>query len=155
MLCRGSKVDPSPDDCALVLRGLLTLGVRLERLERSTRQIAEWLRARPEVAAVLHPACPECPGHALWRRDFTGSGSVFSIVLGDDWTADRTARFVDGLRLFRLGFSWGGVTSLVMAYPRMSRLDPPRRARLVRLNVGLEEPADLMADLQQALAGAE
>lgn len=144
----------SPDDCALVLRGLLTLGVRLDRLERSTLEIAAWLRARPEVATVLHPAFAECPGHELWRRDFTGSGSVFSIVLGDAFTAERTARFVDALRLFRLGFSWGGVTSLVMAYPTMGRLDAHRRARLVRLNVGLEEPADLIADLGQALERA-
>lgn len=144
----------SPDDCALVLRGLLTLGVRLDRLERSTLEIATWLQARPEVATVLHPAFAECPGHALWRRDFTGSGSVFSIVLGDAFTTERTARFVDALRLFRLGFSWGGVTSLVMAYPTMGRLDAHRRARLVRLNVGLEEPADLIADLRQALEGA-
>lgn len=141
----------SPDDCALVLRGLLTLGVRLERLERSTLAIAEWLRARPEVATVLHPAFADCPGHELWRRDFSGSGSVFSIVLGEAFTAERTARFVDALRLFKLGFSWGGVTSLVMAYPTMGRLDAHRRARLVRLNVGLEEPADLIADLRQAL----
>ena len=78
------------------------------------------------MAAVLHPALPDCPGHAIWSRDFTGSASVFSIVLGDDWTAARTARFVDALRLFRIGFSWGGVTSLVMAYPGSSRLGARR-----------------------------
>lgn len=144
----------SPDDCALVLRGLFTLGVRLDRLESSTLAIAEWLRTRPEVATLLHPAFPDCPGHDRWRRDFTGSGSVFSIVLGEAFTAERTARFVDALRLFRLGFSWGGVTSLVMAYPTMGRLAASRRARLVRFNVGLEEPADLIADLQQALERA-
>lgn len=144
----------SPDDCALALRGLQTLGVRLDRLERSTLQVAEWLRARPEVAVVLHPAFPDCPGHECWRRDFTGSSSVFSIVFADTWSAARVARFVDGLRLFRLGFSWGGVTSLVMAYQNSTRLDPDRRARLVRLNVGLEEPEDLVDDLRQALEGA-
>lgn len=140
----------SPDDCALALRGLQTLGVRLERLERSTLMVARWLKERAEVAAVLHPALPDCPGHGVWARDFSGSASVFSIVLGDDWTAARTARFVDALRLFRIGFSWGGVTSLVMAYPDSARLGA-RRARLVRLNVGLEEPADLIDDLRQAL----
>jgi cysteine-S-conjugate beta-lyase len=144
----------SPDDCGLALRGLTTLGVRLSHLERSTLEIAEWLRSRPEVATVLHPAMPECPGHATWRRDFTGSASVFSIVLADDWTAERVARFVDALRLFRIGFSWGGVTSLVMAYQGSSRIDARLRDRLVRLNVGLEEPADLIADLQQALERA-
>ncbi|MCC7181810.1 MAG: cystathionine beta-lyase [Acidobacteria bacterium] len=140
----------SPDDCALALRGLQTLGVRLDRLERSTLTVARWLKERAEVAAVLHPALPDCPGHEIWARDFTGSASVFSIVLKDDWTAARTARFVDALRLFRIGFSWGGVTSLVMAYPDSARLGA-RRERLVRLNVGLEEPADLIDDLRQAL----
>ena len=143
----------SPDDCALALRGLQTLGVRLDRLERSTLTVARWLRERPEVAAVLHPALPDCPGHETWKRDFTGSASVFSIVLADDWTATRTARFVDALRLFRIGFSWGGVTSLVMAYPESVRLGALRE-RLVRLNVGLEEPADLIEDLRRALEQA-
>lgn len=144
----------SPDDCALALRGLQTLGVRLERLERSTLQVAAWLRDRTDVETVLHPALPDCPGHALWKRDFTGSSSVFSIVLAEDWPAARVARFVDGLQLFRLGFSWGGVTSLVMAYPDLGRVEAGRRARLVRLNVGLEEPADLIDDLRQALERA-
>lgn len=144
----------SPDDCGLALRGLSTLGVRLAHLERSTLDIADWLSARHEVATVLHPAFPACPGHATWKRDFTGSASVFSIVLAPDWTAARAARFVDALRLFKIGFSWGGVTSLVMAYQGSSRIDARLRDRLVRLNVGLEEPADLIADLQQALERA-
>lgn len=143
----------SPDDCAMALRGLQTLGVRLERLERSTLTVARWLAARPEVAEVLHPALPGCPGHGHWRRDFTGSASVFSIVFGEGWDAARTTRFVDALRLFKIGFSWGGVTSLAMAY-----LDSPRlgakRERLVRLNVGLEEPGDLIDDLQRAIEQA-
>jgi cystathionine beta-lyase len=143
----------SPDDCALAIRGLQTLAVRLERLEQSALVVARWLTERPEVASVLHPALPDCPGHAIWARDFTGSASVFSIVLAGDWTADRTARFVDALRLFRIGFSWGGVTSLVMAYPNLRRLGA-RRERLVRLNVGLEEPADLIEDLRRALEQA-
>jgi cystathionine beta-lyase len=144
----------SPDDSAMAIRGLQTLGVRLERLERSTLQVAAWLRSRPEVATLLHPAFPECPGHEFWARDFTGSSSVFSVVFAEDWTAARTARFVDSLQLFRLGFSWGGVTSLVMAYPDSSRLDDARRARLVRFNVGLEEPADLIDDLRRAIERA-
>jgi cystathionine beta-lyase len=143
----------SPDDCAMALRGLQTLGVRLARLEQSALEVARWLKARPEVAQVLHPALPDCPGHAIWARDFSGSASVFSIVLGDDWTAARTAAFVDALRLFRIGFSWGGVTSLVMAYPDSARLGS-RRDRMVRLNVGLEEPADLIEDLRRAFEQA-
>lgn len=147
-------MNASPDDCTLALRGLQTLGVRLERLEQSTLAVAMWLHTRPEVARVLHPAFVDCPGHDLWKRDFTGSSSVFSIVLADDWTTQRTARFVDALQLFKLGFSWGGVTSLAMAYPGSARLGPQLAARLVRLNVGLEEPVDLIADLRQALEGA-
>lgn len=147
-------MNASPDDCALALRGLQTLGVRLDRLERSTLEIAAWLRARPEVATLLHPAFADCPGHELWRRDFSGSSSVFSIVLSDDWNAARTARFVDALRLFEIGYSWGGVTSLVMAYPDSRRLSPDLRQRLVRLNVGLEEPGDVIDDLRQALDGS-
>jgi cystathionine beta-lyase len=139
----------SPDDCAMALRGLQTLGVRLDRLERSTLAVARWLAERPEVSEVLHPALPGCPGHAAWERDFTGSASVFSIVLGKDWNAARTTRFVDALRLFKIGFSWGGVTSLVMAYLDSPRLGE-RRERLVRLNVGLEEPVDLIEDLRHA-----
>jgi cystathionine beta-lyase len=144
----------SPDDCALTLRGLKTLGVRLGRLEQSTLEVARWLKARPEVAEVRHPAFVDCPGHDIWVRDFSGSTSVFSIILRDGWDRERVAAFVDGLRLFGIGFSWGGVSSLVMAYPDLTRLSDGRGARLVRLNIGLEEPADLIADLLQSLEGA-
>lgn len=140
----------SPDDCSLALRGLMTLGVRLERLERSTLAVAGWLKGRPEVAEVRHPAFEDCPGHALWKRDFTGSASIFSVILREDWNAARVAAFIDRLRLFRIGFSWGGVTSLVMAYPGLKRLDRGRGSRLVRFNIGLEEPQDLIEDLRQA-----
>jgi cystathionine beta-lyase len=140
----------SPDDCALALRGLQTLGVRLERLERSTLEVARWLAGRPEVERVLHPALPSCPGHAFWKRDFTGSASVFSIVFHPHYTPERVNAFVDALKLFRLGYSWGGVASLAMVYPTLNRLGREHRGRIVRLNVGLEEPADLIADLEAA-----
>ncbi|GJD52153.1 Cystathionine beta-lyase MetC [Methylobacterium crusticola] len=145
----------SPDDCALALRGLETLAVRLAALERSTLAIATWLKARPEVGNVLHPGLPDCPGHAIWQRDFTGSASVFSFVFADEWDADRVARFVDALRLFRIGYSWGGTTSLVMAYPAPGSNARSYGARLVRLNVGLEATQDLIGDLEHALALAE
>ncbi|GAU86401.1 cystathionine beta-lyase [Bosea sp. BIWAKO-01] len=141
----------SPDDCALALRGLETLAVRLDRLERTTLEIAHWLKARPEVALVLHPALPDCPGHEIWRRDFTGSASVFSVVFEPGWDTQRITGFVEALRLFRLGFSWGGTHSLAMAYPPLPRTQRGYDGRIVRLNVGLEEPADLFADLEQAL----
>jgi len=142
----------SPDECSLALRGLQTLAVRLDHLERSTMEVATWLAARPEVEIMLHPAFPACPGHDLWKRDFTGSASLFSIVFQPTVTDAAVERFVDALRLFKIGFSWGGVTSLVMAYPPIHRGACDYGHRLVRLNIGLEEPADLIADLDRALA---
>jgi cystathionine beta-lyase len=140
----------SPDESALALRGLKTLGVRLERLERTALTVAQWLSTRDEVTLVLHPALPDCPGHDTWKRDFTGSASIFSIVFRPDWDRDRIVRFVESLELFKIGFSWGGVTSLVMAYPHLFRRERHYDNRIVRLNVGLEEPDDLIADLTRA-----
>ena len=140
----------SPDDCSLALRGLQTLGVRLEALERATLQIAAWLEQRSEIATVLHPALPTCPGHECWKRDFSGSASVFSVLFDPGFTPAQVNAFVDALTLFRIGWSWGGTTSLVMAYPTLDRLDPRFHGRIVRLNIGLEEPEDLIADLEAA-----
>ncbi len=133
----------SPDDCSLALRGLQTLAVRLDALEKATLTIASWLAARPEIERVLHPALASCPGHAFWKRDFTGSSSLFSIIFKPVYSTAQVHAFVDALQLFKIGFSWGGVTSLVMAYPG--------RDRLVRLNIGLEDPGSLIDDLTQAL----
>ncbi|WP_144379472.1 cystathionine beta-lyase [Mesorhizobium amorphae] len=144
----------SPDDCALALRGLQTLAIRLQRLEGTAIEVARWCKEQTEIDRVLHPALEDCPGHDIWRRDFTGSSSVFSIVLGRDWSGDRVTRFVEALRIFRIGFSWGGTTALVMAYESLPRKTGAYEGWLVRLNVGLEDPADLIADLEQAFAGA-
>ena len=141
----------SPDDCTLALRGLQTLGVRLAQLEASTLKIADWLKQRPEIDLVLHPALPDCPGHDLWQRDFTGSASVFSIVFKKEWTPERIMRFVDSLKLFKIGYSWGGVTSLVMAYNGLNRQHRNYGRQLVRFNIGLEEADDLIADIEQAM----
>jgi cystathionine beta-lyase len=141
----------SPDDCSLALRGLQTLGIRLERLEKSTLEVARWLAQHPDIKTVLHPALQSCPGHVHWRRDFSGSSSIFSVVFADRFTADQVIAFADRLKLFKIGFSWGGVTSLVVVYPNLDRPGRPYGGRLVRLNVGLEEPSDLIADLDQAL----
>jgi cystathionine beta-lyase len=141
----------SPDDCGLALRGLQTLGVRLERLEASTLKIAQWVAGQPGVEAVLHPALPSCPGHEHWKRDFTGSASVFSIVFESRFHSRQVAKFIDALTLFKIGFSWGGVTSLAIAYPLLDRPGKDYEGRLVRLNVGLEEPEDLIADLSAGL----
>jgi cystathionine beta-lyase len=142
----------SPDDCSLALRGLQTLSVRLSHIENAALTIAKWLAARPEIARVLHPALPSCPGHEFWKRDFLGSSGVFSIVFKPGPTQEQVHAFVDALQLFKIGYSWAGVTSLAVAY-NIGRIPgrPPYEHRIVRLNIGLEAMEDLIADLEQAL----
>jgi cysteine-S-conjugate beta-lyase len=148
----GLGLGASPDDCSLALRGLQTLGVRLEALGRSALRVAHWLSEQPAIAAVLHPALPSCPGHEIWRRDFTGSTSVFSIVFAEGTSREVIASFVDALALFKVGYSWGGVTSLAVPWFDLRRTQGTSYdGRLVRLNVGLENADDLIADLDQAL----
>ena len=142
---------PSPDDCSLALRGMKTLAVRLKAVENSALALAQWIQQRPEIHLVLHPALPSCPGHDLWKRDFTGSTGLFSIVFRDDFTTEQVVRFVNALQLFKIGYSWGGVASLVMAYEIGSTKRPAYGSRIVRLYVGLEELDDLKDDLIQAL----
>jgi len=142
----------SPDDCSLALRGLQTLAVRLERLEKSCLEIAKWLAARPEIATVLHPALPGSPGHEIWRRDFKGSASVFSVAFHKRFSDNEVLAFVDALQLFEIGYSWGGVTSLAVPYLAVTRTAVPNQPKLIRLNIGLEATRDLLADLEQALA---
>ena len=106
---------------------------------------------RPEVELVLHPALPSCPGHQLWKRDFTGSTGLFSFVFREGFTREQVLKFVDALELFEIGYSWGGVASLALAYDLHSPKRPPYGCRLVRLYVGLESIEDLKADVEQAL----
>lgn len=141
----------SPDDCSLALRGLQTLAVRLTQLEQSAMHIANWLSNQSSVAAVYHPAYPSCPGHEYWRRDFTGSASVFSFEFKQQVTAQQAITFIDSLTLFKIGLSWGGVTSLAVVYPELDRPGKDFGGRLVRLNIGLEDANDLVTDLQNAL----
>ena len=141
----------SPDDCSLALRGMKTMAVRLKQIEASALSIARWLSERPEVERVLHPALESCPGHEIWKRDFTGSAGVFSIVLKPGFSKNQVLAFVDSLDLFEIGYSWGGVTSLAVAYDFGGwKSRPGYGHRIVRLNIGLEETDDLMADLEQA-----
>jgi cystathionine beta-lyase len=142
----------SPDDCSLALRGMKTMAVRLKAVEQSALALAEWLSRRREVELVLHPALASCPGHELWKRDFTGSSGLFSIVLQKQFSKEQVLAFVDALRLFKIGYSWGGVTSLVMTYDLQSPKRPAYGSRLVRLYTGLESVEDLIADVEQALA---
>jgi cystathionine beta-lyase len=142
----------SPDDCSLALRGMKTLAVRLKALEEAALALARWLAQRPEIELVLHPALPSCPGHEFWKRDFTGSTGLFSIVFRQQFTKPQVLRFVDALELFEIGYSWAGVTSLAVAYDFHSAQGRPDYGhRIVRLNIGLEDVDDLKADLAHAL----
>jgi cysteine-S-conjugate beta-lyase len=142
----------SPDDCSLALRGMRTMAVRLKHIEASAQRIAEWLSNRPEIERVLHPALPSCPGHQIWKRDFIGSAGVFSIVFKPEATKLEVQRFVDELELFEIGYSWGGVVSLAVAYDfHGSKGRPDYGHRIVRLNIGLEDTMDLTEDLEASL----
>jgi cystathionine beta-lyase len=140
----------SPDDAYLVQRGLPTMKMRFERHDASARELAAWFKARPEIAKVLHPAFEDCPGHAFWQRDFTGAGGLFSVVFDARFDEAQVDRMVDALTLFGIGYSWGGPNSLVMPYRINSLRDRWEGGVLVRFNVGLEDPADLIADLAHA-----
>jgi cystathionine beta-lyase len=130
-----------------------TMAVRLEAVEASALHLARWLAARPEIELVLHPALESCPGHEFWRRDFTGSSGVFAIVVRREITKEKVLAVVNALELFRIGYSWGGVTSLAVAYDlRGNKNRPDYGHRIVRLNIGLEDVEDLRQDLTQALA---
>jgi cystathionine beta-lyase len=143
----------SPDDAYLAARGLRTLGVRLKAHEENGLAVARWLKDRPEIARVLHPAFEDCPGHEYWRRDFKGAAGLFSFVLNGGDDAART-RLIDALKHFGIGFSWGGYESLALPVdPASIRTATKWTAEgpLVRLHIGLEDPADLIDDLAQAL----
>ncbi|MCP4182593.1 MAG: cystathionine beta-lyase [Hyphomicrobiales bacterium] len=141
----------SPDDCSLALRGLQTLPVRLDQLEKSALEVAEWLAMNDYVDAVFHPALPSCPGHSYWKRDFTGSASVFSFTFKEHISAESAEAFLDALKIFKIGLSWGGVTSLAVVYPDLNRPNKDFGGRLVRLNIGLENAVDLIGDLKNAM----
>lgn len=148
----------SPDDAFLALRGLRTMGVRLRQHYRSGVQLAQWLEARPEVEKVLHPALPSHPGHALWKRDYTGACGLFAIAL-KPVPEPALHAFIDNLKLFGLGVSWGGYESLALPFAPTGRTTTqwPYAGPGVRLHIGLEDPADLIADLEhgfQAMAQA-
>ena len=140
----------TPDDCYMTLRGMRTAAVRLKQHEASALEIAHWLQTRPEVRRVLHPALPDHPGHAYWKRDFTGSSGLFAIELRPCPRA-AVAAMVEGMALFGIGFSWGGFESLILPFEpnelqRVSTI--PHDGPLVRLHIGLEEVSDLITDLE-------
>jgi cysteine-S-conjugate beta-lyase len=143
-----------PDDIYLALRGLRTLSVRLARHQESGLKIARWMQARPEMARVIYPPLEGDPGHALWRRDFSGACGLFSVVLKP--ASDKAVRaFLDALTLFGLGYSWGGFESLVIPFDctkfrAVTQWTPG--GPTLRFHVGLEDPGDLIADLERGFA---
>jgi cystathionine beta-lyase len=146
-LCAG------PDDVYQVLRGLRTMGVRLEHHRKSALEIATWLEGQPAVARVLHPALASHPDHALWKRDFSGSSGVFSIVLAGGGQKEQHA-FLDALTIFGLGYSWAGYESLAVPVFLGDRtvMKEKYEGPLIRLQIGLEDVADLKADIARGLA---
>ncbi len=145
---------PGPEDVYLGLRGLRSLGVRLARHQASGIELARWLGSRPEVARVLHPALPSDPGHALWKRDFTGASGLFAVVL-KPVPHQAVAAMLDGLELFGMGYSWGGFESLILPFdPSAYRTATKWQGEgpALRLHVGLEDVEDLKADLDAGFA---
>ena len=137
----------SPDDCFLTLRGMRTLGVRLRRHQESALIIAKWLQSRPEVKRVLYPALESDPGHALWKRDFSGAAGLFTIEL-NPCSDTQLAAMMDHYEHFGLGYSWGGFESLAITAHIVRSVNALPDAPLVRYNIGLEDPDDLIRDLE-------
>lgn len=147
----------SADDCSLVLRSLPSMKARFEAHDRTALSLARWLDTRAEIATVLHPALPGCPGHAAFMRDFSAAGGLFSVVFDERYSPAQIDAFVEALELFAIGWSWGGAHSLAMPYDIASMRTAsqwPHRGTLVRFYMGLEDEADLKADIEQALASA-
>lgn len=140
------------DDVYLVLRGLSSLKLRFDAHDAAARRVASWLKARPEISKVLHPAWEDCPGHAHWKRDFKGAAGLFSVIFDAQFSEAQTDHFVNSLKLFKIGFSWGGSHSLCVPYRiatmRQTWKEP---GTLVRFNIGLEGVDDLIADIEQAM----
>lgn len=140
----------SPDDAYLAARGLRTMHIRLRRHEESALKIARWLATRPEVTQVLHPALATCPGHEYWKRDFSGSSSLFAFTLKDGDAAS-AARLVESLEHFGIGYSFGGFESLALPVRPTRTASKQPNEPIIRLHIGLEDADDLIADLEQAL----
>jgi cysteine-S-conjugate beta-lyase len=145
----------SPDDCWLALRGARTLSVRLQAQMAAGLRVAEWLRQRPEVLEVLHPALPGARGHELWKRDFSGACSLFGVVFRPEYSLRAMHRMIDSLELFGIGASWGGFESLILPTQgtiRRSAGTGRLGGPAIRLHIGLEDTEDLIADLERGLA---
>ncbi|MGV2099078.1 cystathionine beta-lyase [Rhizobium sp. 21-4511-3d] len=149
----------APDDAYQVLRGLRTMGIRLERHNESALAVAKWLEGREEVAKVLHPALPSFKGHDIWKRDFKGASGIFSFVLKADSAEQYKAKahaFLDALSIFGLGWSWGGFECLAVHVNLNDRriAKAPEGGPLIRLQIGLEDVADIKADIERGFAAS-
>ncbi len=140
----------NPQDCYIALRGLRTLKVRLEEHEKSAYKIAQWLEKQEIVDCVIHPGLESHPQHSLWKRDFSGSSGLFSFTFKEPYSTDKIAKFINSLKMFALGFSWGGYKSLLTArpYERDGKWLHDGK-HVIRLSIGLEETKDLIEDLKQ------
>ena len=144
----------SPDDCYLALRGFRTIGVRMRQQMENAYKVARWLQAQKQVRRVIYPALESDPGHAVWKRDFSGAASLFSFVMQPAIEA-RVAAFINALEVFGIGSSWGGFESLAIVarverYRTITKWDPG--GPTIRLHIGLEDPDDLIADLERGFA---
>ncbi len=143
----------SPEDCYLILRSLPHLNLRYHAQDQSARKIAAWLSQHSDIERVLHPAFEGCPGHDIWRRDFSAAASLFSVVFRAEITQEKIDRSVESLKLFRLGVSWGGAVSLVLPYIRdQIHSGYHYQGSLVRFYIGLEDTDDLIEDIAQAFS---
>ena len=147
----------APDDVYLGLRGLRTLSVRLERHERNTMAVLDWLKDQEAIGAIRYPALETDPGHTLWKRDFSGASGLCGFDFKKGTSKEQAYAFLDALTLFGLGYSWGGFESLAIpvrlkGMRSATSVDPDLQS--VRLHIGLEDPEDLIKDMDQALAKA-
>jgi cysteine-S-conjugate beta-lyase len=143
----------SGNDAELLLRSLPSLPLRYHAHDRTARELATWLAARPEIGRVLHPAMASCPGHEHWKRSCSAAAGLFSVVFDERLSSLQVDRFVDALKLFKIGYSWAGPVSLAVPYDlKAMRQTPPYAGTLVRFSIGLESAEALRADLEQALA---
>lgn len=143
---------PGAEDCFLALRGLRTMHLRLKEAEKRGLEMAHWLKSRPEVLKVLHPAFPDCPGHEFWKRDFLGASGLFSIILRPEYTKSGVDDMLDNMSIFAMGYSWGGFESLIIPfncanYRTVTQWQPGGLA--LRLQIGLEDVSDLQTDLAE------
>jgi cystathionine beta-lyase len=145
---------PGAEDCFLALRGLRTMHIRVKEAEKRGLELAHWLKRQPEVKTILHPAFPECPGHEIWKRDFTGSTGLFSVVLDPKFGKEALSNMLDNMAIFGMGYSWGGFESLIIPFDcseYRTVTDWVPDGLSIRIQVGLEDMDDIKLDLRNGL----